>query len=75
MAASQFSKNYYKQQQESLADSYRKTLEFEVFIAPYRILKKSRLKKINARLRGIEEEREHYLKEVAQKLKDLENKK
>lgn len=53
-------------------DSYRKTLEFEARIAPYRVFKKSRLKKINSRLKGIEQEREHYLKDIAQKLKDLQ---
>lgn len=72
MAISEYSKNYYKQSQESLMDSYRKTLEFEARIAPYRVFKKSRLKKINSRLKGIEQEREHYLKDIAQKLKDLQ---
>jgi len=72
MAASQFSKNYYKQQQESLADSYRKTLEFEAFIAPYRIPKEriKELRKFKA-AEKLEEERENYLKDIRRKFKDL----
>ena len=71
-----YSKNYYKQSQEPLEDSYRKTLEFEKFIAPYRITKERAkdLRKFKA-LERLEEERENYMEEIRKKFKDLRHKK